>query len=107
MIFQFPLSESRAALTEASARDERVVRPPLGAKHTSLAPNILSVRLSQLACCSFQLCMMLLAFIKEKKEHSPHLLPFCMFSPTADHGSMVDKAGTVSDSGVLFLSLWW
>lgn len=51
---------------------------------------------------------MLLAFIKKKfkKKLSPSLT-FCTFSPTADHGSMVDKAGTVSDSGVLFLSLWW
>lgn len=107
MISPFPPSESRAALTAASARDERVVRPQLGAKHTSLAPDTLSVSLSQLACCSFQLCMMLLAFIQKKKKQLSPSLTFCTFSPTADHGSMVDKAGTVSDSGVLFLSLWW
>lgn len=45
MISPFPPSESRAALTAASAQDERVVRPQLGAKHTSLAPDTLSVSL--------------------------------------------------------------
>lgn len=97
-------SESRAALTAASAFDERSVKLQLGTKHTSRVPDTLSISLSQLACCSFQFCMMLLAFVQ---KYSPHLLPFCTFSPTADHGSMVDKAGTVSDSGVLFPSLWW
>ena len=105
MISPFSPSESRAALTAASAQDERVVRPQLGAKHTSQAPDTLGVSLLQLVCYSFQLCMMLLAFIY-KKILSPSLT-FCTFSPIADHGSMVDKAGTVSDSGVLFLSLWW
>lgn len=90
MISRFPPSESRAALTAPSAQDERVIRPQLGAKHTSLAPDTLSVSLSQLACYSFQLCMMLLAFLSEKK-YSPHLLPFAHFLPLQTMGAWLTK----------------
>lgn len=106
MISPFPPSGSRAALTAASTRDERVVRPQLGAKHTSLAPDTLSVGLSE-HCLLFISALHDVACINLNKNTLPISYLFCTFSSTADHGSMVDKAGTVSDSGVLFLSLWW
>lgn len=51
----------------------------LSAKHTSPAPDILSVSLSQPACYVFQLCMMLLAFISNIfffKHKINHTLPY-------------------------------
>lgn len=69
MISPFPSSESRAALTAESARDERVVRLQLGAKaHFTSSQSFSVLAYRKPACYSFQLCMMLLAFLSKQTK---------------------------------------